>query len=190
MQANRVVYFHLRPDTNELFYIGMGLRKRAFDFSTRKNKQWKKIVESYGKPIVIIVAENLTPNEAVEIEKFWIKHHGLHRLTNVSPGGDGVLGFYPSQESRDKMSKTRKGRKLSEEHKEKLRAALIGRKRPKEVVDKIAKINTGKKRSDLSKENMRNSHIGAKLSEEHKENIRKGMLAIHRSKRQENRLPF
>jgi hypothetical protein len=147
MKADRCVYFHLRPDTNEVFYIGIGRPERARNSSGR-NKYWKKIVEICRKPIVLIIANGLTMEQAVEIEKFWIKHHGLHRLANISPGGDGVGGFVHSEETILKIKIASTGKKHSEASKKKMSAVRMGVKISKEHVARLIKLNTGRKRKD------------------------------------------
>jgi len=48
---DRCVYFHITPDTNQIFYIGIGKIARSKDFSTsHRNKHWNKIVTLHGKP--------------------------------------------------------------------------------------------------------------------------------------------
>ena len=114
---DRCVYMHFTPDTNELFYVGMGDHKRARS-KLGRNKYWTRKVEKHGAPNVLIIAENLTSEQAVEIEKFWIKLHRLERLTNISPGGDGVGGFHHTNETRKKISQSVKGVKRTPEHKQ------------------------------------------------------------------------
>lgn len=189
MIADRCVYFHLTPGENRVFYIGIGSIKRAKEFNASRNKHWKKIVAEHGKPTVLILAKNLTIDEAVRWEKFWIKHHGLDRLANISPGGDSVIGFTVPEEIRQQISKTLKGRKLSKEHIENVANALRGKKRNSETVKKIALINTGKKRSNEAKQNMRNGQLGKTRSEDHKRKISEAMKGIkypNRSKKIKN----
>ena len=181
MKADRCVYFHLRPDTKEIFYIGIGSKRRV-NTKNGRNKYWKKIVEICGKPIVLVIADGLTMEQAVELEKFWIKHHGLHRLANISPGGDGVSGFAHSEETRMKIAKLMigrdKGKQLSEEHKLKISKSCIGRKPtiktklkisntlkgrkiPREIVEKMNII--GRKKSEKELEKLRQANINKTL---------------------------
>ncbi|MDG4869015.1 hypothetical protein P8631_13540, partial [Guyparkeria sp. 1SP6A2] len=66
---DRCVYFHSTPDTKEVFYIGMGSLKRAHDLK-RRNKYWLETVLKHGKPIVLVIAKNLSTEDASRIEKF------------------------------------------------------------------------------------------------------------------------
>lgn len=138
---------HFTFDTHQLFYIGMGSKKRALT-SRNRNQHWNKIVAKHGKPSVLIIADGLTMEQAAEIEKFWIRHHGLERLANISPGGDGIGGFTHTEETRKKIAEAGKGRKHSNASKAKMRVARLGKPITKENVAKIIKANTGRKRSD------------------------------------------
>lgn len=115
--SDRCVYFHVRSDTEQVFYIGMGGKERAYKFSGKKtrNQKWRKIVKICGKPKVLIIAENLTIDKAAEIEKFWIKFYGLENLANQSLGGEGSITRIHSHETKLKISAANKGRKLSQE---------------------------------------------------------------------------
>jgi len=145
--ADRCVYMHLTPDTNRVFYIGMGSAKRAFIFNKR-NKHWQKIVEKHGKPEVVVIARNLTIDQAADIEKFWIRHHGLEKLANISPGGDGVGGFNHTEESKLKIAIAGIGRKHSEKSKEKMRLARLGKPISRSNIEKIKIANTNRRRTD------------------------------------------
>ncbi|WP_189406791.1 NUMOD3 domain-containing DNA-binding protein [Mesorhizobium sp. M1A.F.Ca.ET.072.01.1.1] len=148
MTTDRCVYLHITPDTGRVFYVGIGTKRRAFQCSTRNHK-WKRVVEKHGKPQVMIIADGLSIDHAVELEKFWIRHHGLHRLANISPGGDGVSGAGHSAETRKKLSLLMKGRdkgkRLSDDHKRKISASCIGRKPSQETREKIRNTLSGRK---------------------------------------------
>ena len=105
------VYKHLRKDTNEVFYIGIGndeSYKRANDI-THRNKHWNGVYMKVGFDCEII-EDNLTWEEACEREKYWIKFYGRRdlnegTLVNLTDGGDGTIGRIVSDETRRKMSK-------------------------------------------------------------------------------------
>jgi hypothetical protein len=107
-------------------------------------------------------------------------------------GLDG--GFIPrvygkvSKETREKISKSNKGKKpwnvgktgvtpgntskRSKETKLKISTSLMGKKQPHEVIEKRAASNRGKKRSSEFCEKMSEIKRGKPLSEQHKENMR------------------
>jgi len=93
--ADICLYFHINPFRNEIFYVGIGSKKRPY-FKRRKNLFWKNIVNKFGY-IIDIVHENLTWEEACKLEVFYIKRIGrrdkkLGPLVNLTDGGDGAKG--------------------------------------------------------------------------------------------------
>ena len=55
---DKVVYLHRRKLDNKVFYVGMGYKKRAYDFSSR-NKFWINYVKKYGEIIVGVRIEKI-----------------------------------------------------------------------------------------------------------------------------------
>lgn len=150
-----IVYRHTRLDTNEVFYIGIGKNeKRAYSKFCRNNF-WHKIVNKTQYSVEII-ATTETWELACELEMFLIEHYGRRNkgegtLVNMTDGGDGATGQIMSVESREKMSKAKKGIPsvlkgvpFTEEHKENLRKARIGRKLTEEHKSNISKSNKGR----------------------------------------------
>lgn len=94
---NICVYFHINPIKQEVFYVGIGLSGiRPYKLSSR-TKHWKNIVKKYGYDVVII-HDNLTYDEASELEIKYIKQIGRHDkglgpLVNNTDGGDGIRGY-------------------------------------------------------------------------------------------------
>ena len=91
---NKVVYFHKRKDTNEVFYVGIGNTNRPYK-KTGRSDWWKRIVKKYGYTIEI-VHEGLTWDKSVEYELKYIKDFGrkdlgLGPLVNLTDGGEGTL---------------------------------------------------------------------------------------------------
>ncbi len=116
------IYKHIRKDTNEVFYIGIGKSKNRIKSKDNRNNHWHNIVKKVGFNYEII-EDNLTWEEACELEKYWIKFYGRRdlnegKLVNMTDGGDGTINF--SQEVIEKIRKSAIGRKLSEEHKRKI----------------------------------------------------------------------
>lgn len=60
------VYEHIRKDTGTCFYVGKGTLKRAYNKS--RNKHHDYVVNKYGMTVKII-ADNLTQDEAYELER-------------------------------------------------------------------------------------------------------------------------
>jgi hypothetical protein len=104
------VYRHIRLDKNEPFYIGIGsdtYYKRANN-KTRRNKIWKDIVSKSNYEVEILF-DNLTWEEACEKEKEFIllygrKDIGTGILSNLTDGGEGILGNKRTQDFINKRS--------------------------------------------------------------------------------------
>ena len=126
-----VVYEHIRNDTNEVFYVGIGREeKRAYEKKGR-NPHWKNIVNKVGYT-VNIVYKDIEHKEAKKIEiliieKYGRKNLGIGNLVNMTDGGEGVFGLIHSEEARRKISERHKGIPKSEEHKNKLSAIGKGK---------------------------------------------------------------
>ena len=98
--SNYYVYLHIKKTTGEPFYIGKGKSNRATSLHGR-NKWWKNIVSKYDYDIIFL-AENLTPEESIQIEIYWINRIGRRDLNkgllvNLTDGGDGTKGKLSSQ---------------------------------------------------------------------------------------------
>ncbi len=161
MNKNKVIYFHINPLTNEIFYVGIGSKKRASDIRER-NSYWHDIVDQFGV-IVDIVEEDLTWQEACDKERFYIKcigrkDKGKGTLVNLTDGGNGNVNV--SVETRNKLSKINSGKKHTQETKDKIAKSNSGKKHTQETKDKIAKIHTGKKHTKETKDKMSKSHKG------------------------------
>lgn len=107
---DKVVYRHLKP-CGEVFYIGIGSVRRAYDTHSR-NKHWNHTVNKYGYEVQIL-KNNLTWEEATELEIALISFYGRRdlgtgTLCNLTDGGDGLINL--SDESREKMSDAKKGK--------------------------------------------------------------------------------
>lgn len=78
-----------------------------------------------------LVTENLSIEEAVQLEKMLIEQHNL--LVdgyNKSPGSINGGSNYHSEDQKKKWSEERKGKPVSPEHAEKNRVARLGHKNP------------------------------------------------------------
>jgi len=136
------VYEHIRLDTNEIFYIGIGddlNYNRAYQRKSR-NKHWINIVNN-TKYSVNIIFDNLSwkdacLNEIELIKKYGRKDLNTGVLVNMTDGGDGLHN--PSIETRTKIRKSFSG---------KTRVEIYGFEKANEITEKIRKKNIGKVRS-------------------------------------------
>ena len=130
----KVVYKHIRLDTNKVFYIGIGNEKRPY--SKRRNKHWQNVVNKTNY-IVEIVARDLKLEDACELEMFLIAEYGIENLTNINCGGEGQ--FNPDAETRYKIGSGQRGKNHSEETKIKMSNSQQGRKHTEDSKLKIKK---------------------------------------------------
>lgn len=109
MKDNWYIYRHLKP-CGEVFYIGIGQTKnykRAYSKHNR-NTFWKNVVSKYGYEVQIIKTK-LSHHDVCELEILLIdwygrKDLGTGRLVNLTNGGEGVIGFQQSEESKKKRA--------------------------------------------------------------------------------------
>jgi group I intron endonuclease len=180
-----VVYLHRRMDTNEVFYVGIGMyKKRAYD-KNKRNRLWKNVVNKCKDYEVEILHENITYQECKLIEidlidKYGRKDLGTGTLCNLTDGGDGTVGWIVSDETRRKISEGKTGEKHyfygkthSDETLRKMSERKTGEKHPmfgktpsEETRRKMSEAQKGKKHSEESLKKMRESAKGRKLSEE------------------------
>lgn len=118
------VYEHIRLDTNQCFYVGKGTLKRAN--SKTRNEHHDRIVSQHGMRVNII-KDNLTEDEAFQLEKEVISHYvydlnygidiiGFNndptkngQLTNCSFGGEGSAGMVHTEEWKKEHSEMMTG---------------------------------------------------------------------------------
>lgn len=138
-----LVYRHRRLDTNEIFYIGIGKNiKRAKDKWSR-NSMWKRIVNKTNYSIEII-KNNLSNDEACELEMFLISEYGRRNLkqgnlSNMSDGGEFNPNRVISEETKLKISKSLKNRIFTKKHKLNLSKVNKGRKHSLKHIEKNRK---------------------------------------------------
>lgn len=193
------VYKHIRTDTNEVFYIGIGTRNDRIYSKYGRNRYWHRIVKKYGF-ITEIIENDLSWEDACEREKYWIKYYGRRglnegTLVNMTDGGEGLNNFTHTEESKEKMSKSKSGErhpnygkplkdciktKISNSHKgktfslitrEKMSEAQKGRKVSDETKKKMSETHKGRAQSDVTKNKISKKLIGVPKSEIAKKNM-------------------
>lgn len=194
------VYRHIRLDTNEPFYIGIGLKDdnydRAYSKDSRRSQHWRSIIKSTLYRIDIMFEDD-NVDFIKEKEKEFIKLYGrrdlgLGTLVNFTDGGDGSVGYVPSEEQKKKLSDRMKGknnpmfgRNFSQEHRKKLGEASKGRIYTEEQKKKLSESKIGDRNpmfgKDFSEEHRRKisqAGFGRKQSEETKQKRRESMSKI------------
>lgn len=137
------IYSYLREDHSP-YYIGKGKSKRAYTKGRNEVKPPK------DKSRVRILKDNLTEQEAFEVEKLYIlmfgrKDNGTGILRNKTDGGDGPSGRVDSEETRRKKSIALTGRKVSQATCEKLRQNALGKTLSPEARMKLSQKLKGRK---------------------------------------------
>jgi hypothetical protein len=181
-----IVYQHIRKDTNDVFYIGIGkTNKRAYSFKNR-NKYWRNIVNKCGYDIDIIETD-LKWEDACIKEKELISLYGridlgTGTLVNMTDGGDGVLGLIFSDEAKRKIGEGNKNKVQSDEAKRKIGLAskgnkyCLGKPRSEEVKRKISEGLKGRICSEETRRKIGLAHKGKFVSEE----VRKKLSESHK----------
>lgn len=167
-----VVYQHIRKDTNEIFYVGIGSNiERAYD--KRRKKHWKSIVNKHGYDVVILY-EDITWGEACLIEidliaKIGRQDLGTGPLVNLTNGGEGAPGRVVSESTRQLSREKQTGRRHSDKTKQKFSEQRKGKKKPDDFGGKISNLQkerggffTGHKHTEESKKKTSEKVAGEK----------------------------
>ncbi|SRR6266581_2919205 len=162
------------------FYVGqtVNLKRRTGDHWRGKNKHNMPIDAAIVKydnknfeMFIIEYCDSLDElNEAEIFHIAYCKSIGM-KLYNLLKGGNN---FERSEETKERMSKAQRGRKLSKAHRENIGKAGLGRKHSETTKAKMSKNSArkGKPRSKETKEKLRRSKLGKKLTKEHKAKIK------------------
>lgn len=127
-----LVYAHIRLDIDEIFYIGVELdspkkkSSKGYRAKVTQNRSvlWNRVVNKAGYKIEIL-EEELSNEEALLLEQMLIKKYGRYDkneglLVNHTDGGDGIVGFRHSGETKEKQRRSALKRGISEETKKKM----------------------------------------------------------------------
>lgn len=190
--CNKITYIYIlcNPTTHKIRYVDKTVdiknRYRIHCKAETKTQTscWIKSLLPL-KPIMQIVEEVPIGNNWIEREQFWIMFYRFlgAKLTNSTDGGEGLVGFIPSEETREKLRIAGTNRKHTDEERAKISAAHMGKKKSPEAVAKVAVALTGRKHtkeacakmsesrknpSEARHKQMSESRTGAKHTEESK----------------------
>lgn len=135
MEQKYYLYRHIRLDTNEVFYVGIGTKYentyrkysneylRAFTHKNR-SKYWSNIIKKSEYEVEILMEsddyEFIKRKEIEFIALYGRKDKNLGTLVNFTDGGQGVTGRIVSEEEKENLRVSTslffKGKKQSDEH--------------------------------------------------------------------------
>jgi hypothetical protein len=151
-----VIIYALSDESGEIRYVGKTkqyLKQRLYShikecYSGRKSHKisWIKSLLKNEKRPIISTLDTVEEDNWEYWEKYWIeklRNEGCN-LTNLTEGGQGGNGYSHTEESKQRMSESKRGVKLSDEHKKKISEKLKEKyletpgynKRPKTFIDK------------------------------------------------------
>ena len=186
------VYKHIRLDTKQPFYIGIGNVDNFYRSRSKsgRNKEWKNIVGKYGYEIEIIFKHNdyevVKEKEKEFIELYGRIDLGCVLLCNNTSGGQGSLNRKVSDITKEKIRQTQIGKTISQEHRDKIKISNTGKKHSESALLKMSlckkgnKYWKGKKHSEETKAKMRLNNAKTMLGKKHSVESRKKM-SISRS---------
>lgn len=165
IETRYCVYMHIFPNGKR--YIGITGQKpkdrwRVNGHGYNPQRLMKRAIKKYGWDNIehIIVAENLTAEDAGNLEKKLIEKYKTTNSAfgyNQSIGGENSpIGVKRSEETRKKLSISHmgqahnKGYHLREEQRQHLRKINLGKKLSEETKKKISEKNKGTKPSELA----------------------------------------
>lgn len=200
-------------DASHIRYVGMATRiSRPFSHANEARNQksppsyklnWIRTLQVEGREPSVVVIEELAEGTSQSflgfVESCYIKSliEIGHRLTNLTPGGDGgatrtghkntdehnarvsqsLLGHTVSIETRKVMRNKKLGKELSQFHRQHISDSLAGKERPYLIGNR----NASGKRTDKTCNNISEALRGRELSESHKQHVSEGLVGIIRS---------
>lgn len=173
MASRFLIYGLVDPRTEQVRYIGKscsGLtrpRNHALPSVLRQHdtheRNWVRSLRKAGLSFKITVLEEVSTGEHLgEIERFWIAQgRGLGwRLTNLTKGGDGTLGYRHTEATKARLRAQSDGRVASAETRAKISAASAGRRISADARERIAASKRGKPRSEGTRLKLREANLG------------------------------
>lgn len=141
---NCIVYVHIAP--NGKLYIGIShntLEARSGHGANYYSQHFTRAIKKYGWDNFshITLMDHLTWEQAVECEKYLIKKYKSNNPDfgyNITAGGEGTYGYHHSEQTRNKISESNKGKLVSKETRQKLSEynKQLNKEHPERLVQK------------------------------------------------------
>jgi len=159
------------------------LRKHLTEAVSGRDKtycgNWKRSLLDAGVEPCLTIIELGEGEGWADAEMYWITHYqndARSRLTNLTKGGVGIVGYQHSPETREKIAGALLGHVVSVTTREKLRHANTGRIAPRDQVERSSAARRGKKRSASAIEKTAAAKRGTKHTPEAIEKMRASKL--------------
>lgn len=177
--SKNIIYGLTDPSDGQVRYVGKSmnglLRPKAHarlsqsKGSTYKDR-WVRKLRRLGLNYGIVVLERGIPTEDLyDAEQRWIRHYREigARLTNLTDGGPGNIGWVPSPATRKKISRANQGRKHDDEFRQQVSERMKGNTY---ALGSTASAETRRKMSESQKGQKRSAEFSRKLSKRMKGN--------------------
>ena len=158
MKRNKCVYEYRLPESDggHTYYVGQGNYNRPYKAHPYRGHKRNTCIKPKDKNQIVIIKDNLTEQEAKDLEIELIAKHGRidlgeGYLINKTDGGEGVSGYRVSEETKRKLSEFNKGKIFTEETRRRLSEANKGKTRTEEHRRKLSEANKGKNNPNFGK---------------------------------------
>ena len=160
-------------DGGHTYYVGQGTYDRPYKSHPYRGHKRNTCIKPKDKNQIVIIKDNLTEQEAKDLEIELIAKHGRidlgeGYLINKTDGGEGNNGWIASEETKRKMSEAQKGKILTEETKRKLSKAHKGKILTEDHKRKMSEANKGKSVSEETRKKISEANKGKTHTEESK----------------------
>lgn len=159
-----IVYIHIRPDTNEPFYVGEGRPCRRLNKNGRNPYWWNIVNKNNGCFISKILYENLSKKDALIKEReteLDLVNKGYKLCNLVECGVYG--GMFNKKHTLESIQKMRRP-KHTDKSKSLIRESRLGKKDKPETFNKKSKASKGRIFSKESREKRSKNLKGRKIT--------------------------